>query len=56
MNEKGVNNGLKGRDVTEAWMDMAWPVFNGFDEGTEGVSKEDLIETMFDVESAIRPK
>ena len=56
MNEKGVNNGLKGRDVTEAWMDIAWPVFNGFDEGTEGVSKHDLIETMFDIESAIRPK
>ena len=31
MNEKGVKEGLKAREVTEAWMDIAWPVFNGFD-------------------------
>ena len=55
MNEKGLQEGLKGREVTEAWMDIAWPVFNGFDQENEGVSKEDLIETMFDVETAIRP-
>ena len=55
MNEKGLKEGLKGREVTEAWMDIAWPAFNGFDQENEGVSKDDLIETMFDVESAIRP-
>ena len=56
MNEKAVKEGLKGRDITETWMDIAWPVFNGYKEDTDGVSKDDLIETMFDVESATRPK
>ena len=53
MNENGVAKGLKRRDVTDEWMNIAWPIFNGYTEKKEGVSKEDLMETLYDVEIAL---
>ena len=53
MNDNGIAKGLKGRDVTQEWIDMAWPGFNGYTAGKEGVSKDDLLETLYDVEIAI---
>ena len=53
MNQNGVNKGLKGREVTDEWVAIAWPIFNQYTVGTEGVSKEDLMETIYDVEIAL---
>ena len=53
MNSNAVEKGMKGREVTDDWMAMAWPIFNGFDLKTEGVSKEDLLETIYDVDITI---
>ena len=53
MNENGVQKELKGREVTDEWITKAWPVFNGYNTKTEGVSKEDLLETLYDIEIAL---
>ena len=53
MNDNGIEKGLKGREVTDEWITIAWPVFNGYTENTEGVSKHDLMETLYDVEIAM---
>ena len=37
-------------------MNIAWPAFNGYTEGTEGVTRDDLEKTILEVESATRPK
>ena len=43
MNAVAVARGLKGRETTNEWIDMAWPCFNGYTLGVNGVSKEDLL-------------
>ena len=53
MNENGVQKELKAREVTDEWITKAWPVFNGYNTKTEGVSKEDLLETLYDIEIAL---
>ena len=43
MNTAAVARGLKDRETTEEWIDMAWPCFNGYTEDEDGVSKDDLL-------------
>ena len=49
MNDHAVQKNLKGREVTEEWIEMAWPIFNGYTIKKQGVSKEDLMWTLYDV-------
>ena len=43
MNTEAVRNNLKNRELTDEWVDMAWPGFDGYKSDTEGVTKEELI-------------
>ena len=52
MNEKTMAKDLKGREITEEWMNKAWPCFNGYDLKTEGVTKEILLQCLFEIELA----
>ena len=53
MNDIGQQKELKGRAVTDEWMTKAWPVFNGRNTRTDGVSKDDLLLTLYDIEIAL---
>ena len=43
MDEHGVNRGLKHRETTDEFVDTVYPSFNGFNEGTDGVSKQEIL-------------
>ena len=53
MNEHGVDRENKSRDVTDEWMTKAWPVFNGYNLKTVGVAKEDILQTLYEVSTAL---
>ena len=39
MDARGVEKGLKHREITEDWIDMVYRCFNGYTRGRDGVSK-----------------
>lgn len=43
MDQNGVNRGLKHRDTDDAFIDMVYPCFDGFNSATQGVSKAEIL-------------
>ena len=43
MNNHAIAAGLKGRETTQEWIDMAYPIFNGMKTDVQGVDKEDVL-------------
>ena len=37
------DRGIKEREITDEFIDMAWAAFNGFRSDTDGVTKKDLM-------------
>ena len=46
MNNHGVARGLKNRDTTDEFIDMVYPAFNGYNQGTDGVSKVEIMQIL----------
>ena len=49
INRNAMAHGLKGRETTDAWIDMAWPCFNGYTLAVDGVSKEDFLTMLGEI-------
>ena len=43
MDANGVGRGLKHREINDAYIDMVYPAFDGFDSETQGVSKGEIL-------------
>ena len=43
MNNHAVTAGLKGRETSQEWVDMAFPIFDAMKTDVQGVDKEDLL-------------
>ena len=48
MNNKGLERGLKNRETTDEWVDMAYPGFD-YNLDHEGVSMDDLMHVLHQV-------
>ena len=46
MNDHGVTRGLKNRDTTDDFINMVYPAFDGFNQSTQGVSKQEIMEIL----------
>ena len=43
MDQNGVSRGLKHRETDDAFIDMVFPAFDGFNQATQGVSKAEIL-------------
>ena len=43
MDTNGTSRGLKHRDTDDAFIDMVYPAFDGFNLSTEGVNKTEIL-------------
>ena len=46
MNNNGVARGLKHRDTTDEFINTVYPCFQGFNQATDGVTKEEIMTVL----------
>ena len=46
MNDHGVARGLKNRDTSDEFIGLVYPAFDGFNQQTQGVSKQEIMEIL----------
>ena len=46
MDQTGVGHGLNHHETTDEWIAMIYPCFNGFNNTTEGVSRDDIMKVI----------
>ena len=46
MNAHGIARGLKNRDTTDEFIGMVFPAFDGYNQATQGVTKNEILEIL----------